>query len=273
MQKIDRLGWATGISIYAYGLRIGIRVSTPDVMDEVIARLPPGWEPGCSPLVDHLYSLKVGGAGQRAGARNYNLLYAGLAQLSRTLDLGEALDVLESDLHMHVANFARNRVFVHAGAVGWRGKAIVIPGQCYSGKSTLVAALVRAGATFYSDEFAVLDGDGNLHPFPRRLSLRQDNGQKPRRCTAEDLGGQVGSAPLRVGQVVMAQFRPGSLWQPRKVSSGQALLEVMKSTVPTIHEPENALTVLHKIVPAALCWKGQRGDADDVAADLLQRAA
>jgi hypothetical protein len=30
-----------------------------------------------------------------------------------------------------------------------------------------VAELVRAGATYYSDEFAVLDSRGRVHPFPR----------------------------------------------------------------------------------------------------------
>ena len=42
--------------------------------------------------------------------------------------------------------------------VTWgRGRAIVIPGRTFSGKSTLVAELVRAGATYYSDEYAVED--------------------------------------------------------------------------------------------------------------------
>jgi hypothetical protein len=272
MAKIDRLGWATGITGYAYGLRIGIRVSTPEVLDEVQARLPIGWEPGCSPIVDHLYSLKVGGVGARAGARNFHLLYAGLTQLARTLELQHALDALESDLHMHVANFARNRVFIHAGAVGWRGKAILIPGRCLSGKSTLVTALLRAGANFYSDEFAVLDGNGALHPFPRRLSLRRPSGP-PRRPTAEELGAKVGVTPLPVAMVVLTQYQADARWQPRRVSAGQAALEVMQSTMPTIHDPEVALSMMHKVIPGALCLKGPRGDANQTARDLLERLA
>src|SRR5262249_38532870 len=155
MQKIDRLGWAAGISIYTYGLRIGIRTSTEAVLDQVIERLPHGWELGCSPVVDYLYSLKVGGAGPRPNVRNYTLLYGGLTKLARTMVLAEALDALETDLGFYVANNAHNRVFVHAGVVGWQGRAILIPGKSYSGKSTLVAALLRCGATYYSDEFAV----------------------------------------------------------------------------------------------------------------------
>jgi hypothetical protein len=32
------------------------------------------------------------------------------------------------------------------------------------GKTTLVVALLRAGAHYYTDDFALLDGDGLVHP-------------------------------------------------------------------------------------------------------------
>ena len=35
MEKIDRLGWAAGISFVSYGLRIGIRVSSPEVLNRL----------------------------------------------------------------------------------------------------------------------------------------------------------------------------------------------------------------------------------------------
>jgi hypothetical protein len=156
MAKIDRLGWAAGVSVYAYGWRIGIRVNKPEVLGRVAERLPPGWEPGCSPLVDRLYSFRVGGQSAGSKVRNYTLLYSGLTQLARTMDLDEALDALESDLQTFVAEWAKNRVFVHAGVAAWNGKAIVLPGRSRAGKSTLVAALLRAGATYVSDEYAVI---------------------------------------------------------------------------------------------------------------------
>jgi hypothetical protein len=33
----------------------------------------------------------------------------------------------------------------------------------YSGKTTLVSELIRAGATYYSDEYAVIDERGRVH--------------------------------------------------------------------------------------------------------------
>ena len=60
MEKLDRLVWAAGLSIHAFGRRVGIRTNDPGVLDRVRDLLPPGWEPCFSPLVEHLFSLRVG---------------------------------------------------------------------------------------------------------------------------------------------------------------------------------------------------------------------
>ncbi len=66
----------------------------------------------------------------------------------------------------------KDRLAFHAGAVCLEGEGIVLPGASGSGKSTLVAALVMAGASYLSDEMALL-ADGMLEPFPRPLSLKR----------------------------------------------------------------------------------------------------
>jgi len=81
-------------------------------------------------------------------------------------------EAFETDLQLYVAEMAPRRLFVHAGVVGWRGQAIIIPGRTFTGKTTLVAALVKAGATYYSDEYAVLDVRGRVHPYARPLGIR-----------------------------------------------------------------------------------------------------
>src|SRR5271169_324392 len=102
MQKLDRLGWAAGLSIHAHGLRIGLRTNEPAVLDRVQELLPPGWEPCVSPLVDHLFSLRVGDATPGARLRRFHLLYGGFTRLARSLDLAEVLRALESHLHLYV---------------------------------------------------------------------------------------------------------------------------------------------------------------------------
>src|SRR5437660_927888 len=136
MAKIDRLGWAAGVSIHAYGRRIGIRTNEAAILDPIHDLLPPGWEPCVSPVVDHLFSLRIGGAAPGARVRHFHLLYGGFTQHARSLNLEEVLHALESQLHLHVAEYASNRVFVHAGVVAWRGRAILLPGASCAGKST-----------------------------------------------------------------------------------------------------------------------------------------
>src|SRR2546421_11910788 len=121
MAKLDRLGWAAGTCFLSQGLRIGIRVNEPDVLERLPRYLPPGWRPARSSEVDRLYSLRVGGARPSGRLRSYHLLYAGVARLSRSLDLEALFEPLEADLQQYIAERARRRVFVHAGAVGWRG--------------------------------------------------------------------------------------------------------------------------------------------------------
>jgi hypothetical protein len=178
------------------------------VLPRVEALLPPGWEPCGSPLVDHLFSLRVGGPALGSRAKNFHLLYGGFIRHARSLDLDEVLHALESHLHLYVGEHASNRVFLHAGVVGWRGRALLLPGASRAGKSTLVAALLRAGASYYSDEYAVLDPHGLVHPFARPLSLRSANGAAPRRCGPEELGARAGQGPLPVGLVAGGSMRP-----------------------------------------------------------------
>ena len=172
-------------------------------------------------------------------------------------------------MQLHVAYFAEDRVFIHAGVVGWQGKAIVVPGLSRSGKSTLVAELVQAGADYYSDEYAVLDGRGQVHPYPRRLSLRRPEGMRPWRCSAEDLGGTTGVEPLPVGLVAVIAYRKGACWQPRPLSPGKATLELMFHTVPTLRKPETVLQTLETVTPHARKIASPRGEATEVTEALL----
>ena len=103
MKKIDRLGWAAGISFRSYGARIGIRVNNPAGLERLPDYMPPAWKPSSSPIVDELFSLIVGGTTPGARIRRYNLLYWSSEKLVRTMDLDEVLETLESYLHFSVA--------------------------------------------------------------------------------------------------------------------------------------------------------------------------
>lgn len=271
MQKLDRLVWAEGFSGTCHGLRLGVRFTDPEAGAEIRTRLPPGWRDRRSPFVEHLYSVVVGGAGTRPGVRRLHVAYAGSVQFARTAQWPELLDALEDDLRMYVAERARRRVFVHAGAVGWRGSAIVIPGRSFSGKSSLVAALVRAGAEYYSDEYAVFDGHGRLHPYPIPLSLRSADRKEHWRAEADALGGVVGQRPLPVRLVALMPYRAGDARPPRRLSRGEGVLALLEHTVPARHDPPTVMATLKQVVSMATVVKGTRGEASAAASELLER--
>src|ERR1051326_5256315 len=126
MEKIDRLGWAAGISFTSYGVRVGVRVNDATILEQLIDCFPPGWKPSASTVVERLYSLFFGGSGGERKVRRFNLLYGDIARLVRSLDEEQVFETFESDLQLYVAEAARRKVFVHAGVVGWNGRAILI---------------------------------------------------------------------------------------------------------------------------------------------------
>jgi hypothetical protein len=185
-------------------------------------------------------------------------------------DLNIALHVFDAQLRGHIALHSPGRVFVHAGVVGHRGKAIVIPGMSFSGKTTLVAELVRAGATYYSDEYAVLDPEGLVHPFPKPLSIRAREGFGVR-TDVEHLGGTAGTEPLPLGLVVVSQYRRDATWQPRTLSQGEAVIHLVANTIPAQNRPEETMNAVRQAVDGsgAVALQGERGDAAAIVEQLL----
>jgi hypothetical protein len=271
MAKLDRLGWAGGLAFRSYGRSIGIRFNDPEARERILQCLPPAWQAAESPAVDRLYSLIVGKCAPESRIRVFHLLYAGLNRLSRSLLLDDAFDHLETDLQLYVAERASRRCFIHAGVVAWNDTAIVIPGRSHSGKSTLVAALLKAGATYYSDEYAVLDALGRVHPYPRLLSIRQPDGERPWRRSAEALGARTGLTPLPVGLVVVTAYQAGQQWRPRHLPRGRAMLALLGNAVSARRQPTRVLAALERVVAQAPVLQGPRGEADQAVGRLLDR--
>lgn len=255
----------------AYGLRIGVRTTNPEIQAELGKLIPYGAKIIAKPQVETIYSLKVGGVGKRPGLKLFNLAFAGATQIARSLNLPDTLEALERDLQLYVAENARNRVFVHAGVLGWKNQAILIPGSSLSGKSTLVRELVKAGATYLSDEFAVLDAHGRVHPYPLPIGVRKNLNERQEKYPIQTFGGIVGTKPLPVGLVLVTQYQQGSHWKPKHISAGQGLLELLANTISAQRNPAKALATLQQVVLKAPVLKGTRGETDEVVEALLTR--
>ncbi len=268
MSALDRLDWAAGLAFRAFGSRIGVRVDDARLLEKIADRLPPQCRPSRSLLVNQLFSVIGGGPLEGTRGRRYGLLYSGNVLQLKTLDQGELVDAFESLVNSELAANAARWLFLHSAVVGWRGRAILLPGDSESGKSRLAEALVRAGATYYSDDLAPIDSRGRVHPFTKPLSRRMESGGAER-LSAASLGSAPAAGALPIGLVVFTRFQPGARWSPRVLTPGEAVLSLVPHTSRMRTAPALALRRLAKVAEQVPAITTLRDEADAAAADIL----
>ena len=175
----------------------------------------------------------------------------------------------DSILGAAVGGNAPDHVVIHAGVVGWKGKAIVMPANSFDGKSTLTAALVRQGAEYYSDDFAIIDREGFVHPFARIISMRTDEpNMKVYDIDPRNIG-RIGRKRIPVGTLLFTSFRRSGKWRPQTITPGQAVLKMVPHTLPIRVSPEFTMRVLNILAQRAILISSTRGEADIFAQNLL----
>lgn len=258
------------ISFQSFGVKIGVRADSIDLVSEIKNELskinPNGFEIIDGSQVEHLFEIKWKKNKGLEIIKDGELLTIWESEVSPLL-------YLQSQIRLTVAEYAESKVFLHAGAVGWKGRAILIPAHSFSGKSTLVAELVKRGALYYSDDFAVLDREGLLHPFHRQISLRgYENKYTQVDFSVESLGGKASSEPIPVGIVLITKYQEGNKnpknWKPQILSGGRGIMEILSHTIPIRYNPKFSLKVLNKVSKRAIICKSQRGEAGEFV-DLL----
>lgn len=158
---------------------------------------------------------------------------------------------------------------VHAGTVAWKGRALLVPGGSHAGKSSLVAELIRRGASYYSDEYALIDEDGRVHPYPRPLLLRNGNPEQTPHLAAE-FGAQVGCEPAPVRWIFSLQYRSGGGWNVAEVSQSVGLLSLLKNTPHVLGRSPAMIRSFQRAVANAANFVGERADVGEAADRILQ---
>jgi hypothetical protein len=247
------------VVLSAYGVTLQVLVEDATLLPGVIAMLPPGWEPGDPDQVDVRFELPANGELVRDGMR---------------IGSSGGLNALDSALRAEVALKARDRIFIHAGVVARGGRAVVLPGPSLSGKTTLVAALVRNGAAYFSDEFAVLDAEGRVHPYPKPLSLRRDRTTIAQtEVPVEELGGFAADAPAEVALIATVRYVPGSSWDPQRGTAGEGALALWSHAIAASTRPGAVLSAVRAAATGSIHIAGPRGEADAAARELLAISA
>ena len=258
------------IKFQVYGVKIGIRTEETELLKAIGSNLervfPNGLEAVTEAQIEYHFLIE-----HRNGKFELHRNGALLCEDER-FEMFSAM--VESRVRLTIAEFAVEKVFLHAGVIGWKGRAIIIPATSFSGKSTLVAALVKKGALYYSDEYAVLDAEGDVEPFPKWLSLRDDTDDWIQtEHSVESLGGKAGREALPVGLVLISKYRRGKQnprrWQPKRLTQGEAMMEIIPHTFPITNKPKFVLEVLNKMLKRAIIVRTIRGEAVEFAESLL----
>jgi hypothetical protein len=158
---------------------------------------------------------------------------------------------------------------VHAGAVLLGERALLLPGITHAGKSSLVAELLRRGAIYFSDEYALIDSEGRVHPYPRPLLLRNGSPEQhpvlPAECNA-----RTGDTSAPVGWILSLEYLPESSWRVVAVSQSEALLILLRNTPHVLSESSEMIAVFQRAVAGATCYTGFRPDAEEAVSQILQ---
>ncbi|MBI4819193.1 MAG: 2OG-Fe(II) oxygenase [Deltaproteobacteria bacterium] len=179
----------------------------------------------------------------------------------------EIMRGLARDLEFHLRNCIDHAVatrcepnwlFVHSGVVAWHGQIILIPGRSRTGKSQLVLELVRRGARYYSDEYAVLDSKGLVHPYPRApftrtgdVESRVDLDEKPR----------VSRPALPVSLILSTAYQDKTTWHPRVVSGSRGVLPLIDNAVMARSDKLRTLRVAREVARTSVTLEGPRAEA------------
>lgn len=262
----DELVW---VLVECLGARIALHAGRV-VTEEVERRLPPIAVVRSAAMKDQgpdrnpRFAAVV--KANHVGSRRYVVNSSDVGE-SEVEGAEELVRAVSSSVQLSIAAHATDAVFIHAGAVAWNGAGIVLPGGSFVGKTTLVTALVRAGAEYYSDEYAVLGPDGRLIPYAKPLSVRTAGGTIP--IPPGELG-LVGESAVDVRLVVISHFEAGATWQPKLHRGAEVALPLVENAVAATVRPIDVLDVAARVAGTAVLARGARPDADAVALSLLE---
>jgi hypothetical protein len=185
--------------------------------------------------------LEVTGSGRLILSRNGIPVY-------EDDDAGIVASVLVDEASRSVTAHSRGGLLLHAAALGWRQRGVVVPAPSGAGKTTLAAWLTGAGLDYITDDLAfVPEGTRRLEGLARPLRLRpgseaalasRPGGWPPpgevltapgaRFVSAATLGTRV-DGTVETGLVLFATYDPAGDGRATRVSPAQAAIWLMKS--------------------------------------------
>lgn len=216
----------------------------------------------------------------RSGTYPY-VLYRDGRRVQSAPSYTDLLDYFFATVHQDALEGNERFVAVHASAASWRGRGLVFPAPMDSGKTTLVAGLVRAGFDYLTDEAALFDAEtAELHPFPKVLWMEASTVRSlpglQRRLSPEyrrlsrarsyvrpqDLRPGAVGGPCRLGFVIAPSFRGGTETRLRPMTRAEALMVLVRNAFNFRRFGKMGLSVLREAIRDAECYTLTMGDLD-----------
>ena len=171
---------------------------------------------------------------------------------------------------------------IHACVVAGPRGLLVVPGRSGLGKTTLAAALVRAGFDYLSDEALALDRATYCAlRFARPLAITTDVWQLLQLDTAPPAEGterlvppttfgRVAKIGGRIRDVVLAERTPGPV-SLSKESRGAAVSALLGRSFNHYREPEASFRAVVAAVRESRVWRARYHEAHELAATLANQ--
>jgi hypothetical protein len=195
------------------------------------------------------------------------------------------IDLLDRIVHGVLARLHKQGVYaIHAGAVVYKGAALIISGRSGQGKTTLVLGLLRRGLGLLSDEFAIADSSQQLiQPYRRSLHIRPGTPELiPELAFLRDqpqlrLGGGVewslapeqlaralpgslaAAAPLRYVLLLDGPPRPQAAPALLPIPAAVATIELLRGTWAAASDFSGGLARIGRLLDGVICARLQAG--------------
>ncbi len=264
--RFDKILWKAHLGIECLGVEIVVQSVCSDAIAKLRKKLsiilPIEWSEIFKKQIRHRFYLI-----KEKNSRKKFTVYKNEELLAEKISLEEVFNTLETQIRMTIAEFSEKFVFLHAGVVSWQGSAIVIPGKSFSGKTTLVAELVKRNCEYLSDEYAVIDKKGFVHPFPKKLSLRgiiDDYRQVD--FDVEELGGKAAKTPIPIGFLLLTKYQK-HVKKPKikRHSTGEGVMASVANSISVRQNPRFVLEIISNIANRAIILEAKRGEASEFA--------
>jgi hypothetical protein len=177
---------------------------------------------------------------------------------------------------------ASSHIAIHAAAAVWRGHGLLFPASAGSGKTTLVAGLLEAGAYYATDEAALIapqTAEFSAYPKPMWMSPASARAIRglPDRLLPEyrnlsrvrvyvrpqDVRSKALSGSHQVRSVITPKYHPGGPTVLQPISRASGLLAISRNTFDLPRHGIEGILALSRVVEGARCYSLRIGDLSE----------